>query len=189
MDEIRRNELKKRVAAARGEHGPVLPRMSPHDPMGTGSEALLLRPTAFPSLVLDSEWCMVNRGAYLTMAKWRERLREGPVTFAWARNASRDVPGKHGLKLSLGQAVLTSNGEIRAASRECAFDRSPLRFDPSLDRWSCEECGSAFSSEDGKALLPPATRPILTFSVRELEGGHRFALLPPDRKPRDGAVG
>jgi hypothetical protein len=140
-------------------------------------------------LLLDSDYCVVSRGIYLSMAKWRERLREGPVFFAMMGREGRKGHASSGAPITFGQALLTPDGKLRAAVSECAFDRSPLRFDPSLDRWSCGNCGSEFNGPDGRVLSSPAVKPILTFTERELDGGRKFALLPPKVRSRDGAVG
>ena len=186
MDEIRRAELKRLVAEARGGGlAPGIPRL-PGQPNASAADG----PFASRSqmLLLDSDYSVVSRGIHLSLAKWRERLRDGPVSFAWMVNeGSKGHPGSG--HLSFGQALLTSKGEFRAAISECAFDRSPLRFDPTLDRWSCGNCGSAFNGLDGKVVSAPAVRPIVTFTEKELDEGRRLALLPPKVRSRNGAVG
>jgi len=187
MDEIRRAELKRLVAAARGGGiAPAIPVL-PGQPSGSTADGRF--PSRIPMLLLDPDWCVMSRGIYLSMAKWRDRLRSGPVAFAWmGHEGGKGHPGS-GASLSFGQALLNSKGELRAAVNECAFDRSPLRFDPSLDRWACERCGSAFNGRDGRVVSSPAEKPILTFTEKELDGGMRFALLPPKVRSRNGAVG
>ncbi len=182
--EIRRNELKRLVASAIGGGAALLLPQSPPAPSpGPASFAVPPRASAPPPLLLDAEWCLVARGTYVSMMEFREKLRQGPLAFAWM--GTQRGPGlfQPGPFLTVGQAVLGADDKVRIASRECVFDRSPLHLDPSLDRWQCAGCGSAFSTKNGRVLSPPAEKPLLVFEERELADGKRLALLPPNARP------
>lgn len=161
-----------------------LPDLSraPSTSMGPAGDRPGLRRPPFPGptpdTVLDAEWCLVARGAYLSHFEFRQRLRDGPLPFAWL--GTQDGPGlfQPGPTLTLGEARAMPDGSIRAASLSCVADRSPLRFDPSLDRWSCTTCGSQFGGKDGRVLQTPAPKPLLTFFPHVPRDGRRMALVP-----------
>lgn len=136
-----------------------------------------------PAILLDNEWCLVSQGKYLSMAAFREKLRDGPIIFAWMGTQVGPGVFQPGIGITPGIAELLPNGDLRAASRECVHDRSPLRFEANLDRWLCEHCGSAYAGKDGRVLSTPATKPLVTFSLLELPGGERLALVPPNARP------
>lgn len=184
-EEIRRAELKRLVAAALGGTAAVMLPPRGHGPLRAPQDHTPLPPrmSHAPPLLLDTEWCMVTNGTYMSLVQFRERLREGRMAFAWMGTQIGPGVFQPGPYLTLGQAIAAPDGKLRAASSECVFDRSPLTFDPSLDRWKCDDCGSAFRGDDGRVLSPPAQKPLLTFSEVELDGGRRFALVPPNSKP------
>ncbi len=184
-DEIRRNELKRLVSAAIGGGIAVVGPDLPRTPTARPTPGLSRIPSKgpMPALLLDSEWCLVGHGKYLSMTEFRNQLREGPLNFAWM--GTQVGPGlfQPGIGLTHGLVAESPAGDLRAASQECVADGFPLRFQPDLDRWVCERCGSAYAGRDGRVLAAPASKPLVTFSLLELEGGKRVALVPPNARP------
>lgn len=183
-DEIHRAELKKLVATAIGGGMAVVGHTPPTKAIMDKAGPVRLPPRKDPpNILLDQEWCMVTQGRYVSMMEFREKLRTGPLAFAWMGTQAGPGLFQPGIGVTPAEITMTPAGDLRAASLECVFDRSPLRFDPSLDRWSCKDCGSEFSGRDGKVEKTPAEKPLVTFSLIELEGGKRLALVPPNSKP------
>lgn len=131
-----------------------------------------------PDTLLDAEWCLVSRGNYVSQFEFRRMLRDGPVPFAWM--GTQEGPGlfQPGPTLTLGEVRSLPSGGLRAASLSCVADRSPLRFDPSVDRWTCSSCGSQFAGRDGRVVRAPAPKPLLTFFPHVPRDGRRMALVP-----------
>ncbi len=184
-DEIRRAELKRLVSTAIGGGlavmGPDLPRASPARP--APGLARLPHKGAAPAILLDNEWCLVSQGKYLSLAEFRQKLRDGPLSFAWMGTQAGPGLFQPGIGITHGLVTESPSGDLRAASLECVADSSPLTFHSDLDRWMCGQCGSAYSGKDGRVISTPAGKPLVTFSLLELEGGRRIALLPPNARP------
>lgn len=74
-------------------------------------------------------------------------------------------------------AVARVGGDLYAFSDICTHRACNLS-DGEIDGTSiqCECHGSMFSMESGAVLNPPATEPIVTFEVRELDGEIQVAV-------------
>jgi len=69
-------------------------------------------------------------------------------------------------------AVARVDGDLYAFSDICTHRHCNLSMGGEIDGTSIEcEChGSRFSMETGEVLNPPATEPLATFTVREVDG-------------------
>jgi 3-phenylpropionate/trans-cinnamate dioxygenase ferredoxin subunit len=72
-----------------------------------------------------------------------------------------------------GRCVLLchSNGRVYAIAPNCSHADKPLERGRLSGTWiGCPEHGARFDLASGKALNPPAVRPIATYEVRVVDG-------------------
>ncbi|HET6792675.1 MAG TPA: Rieske 2Fe-2S domain-containing protein [Actinomycetota bacterium] len=95
-----------------------------------------------------------------------------------------DLADRRPVRVTLGDEsvfLIKAGKDWFAIGNQCthqgaALDKGVIRLSGSLHTVTCPAHGSMFRLDDGKAMRPPATKPVRGYNVRVIEG--RVLLRP-----------